>query len=49
MHFCPEEFRLLIIAFNYVVYMYHYYVCDFKVRFLGAEEHDFSDHYTDDE
>lgn len=49
MHICPEEIRLLLIAIDYVVNTYHYWVCGFKVRFLGAEKHDISEHYTDEE
>lgn len=49
MHFCPEELRLLMIAVEYVASMYHYWVCGFKTRFLGAEKHNLSEHYTDDE
>jgi len=49
MHFCPEELRLLMIFVDYCVATYHYYVCAFKVRFLGAKEHDLDDHYEDDD
>lgn len=34
---------------DYMTVTYHYYVCDFKTRFFGANEHDLSDHYTDQE
>ena len=47
-HFCPEELRLLMILVDYCRSMYHYYVCAFKVRFLGAKAHDLSDHGEDD-
>lgn len=48
-HFCPEELRLIMILVDYAINMYHYYICAFKVRFLGADKHDLSDHYTDKE
>jgi len=48
-HFCPEELRLLMIAVDYVVSTYHYYVCGFKAKFLGADKHDLSDHYPEEE
>jgi hypothetical protein len=44
MHFCPEELRLLMIFIDYCRTMSHYYICSFKVRFMGAEEHDISEH-----
>lgn len=49
MHFCPEEIRLVMIAVDYMVNTYHYYVCGFKVKFLGGEKHDLSEHFTDKE
>jgi hypothetical protein len=48
MHFCPEELRLLLVALQYCTSMYHYYICAFKVKFLGAEEHDLSEHFEDE-
>ena len=38
-----------MILVDYVVNTYHYWVCGFKVRFLGAEKHDIGEHFTDDE
>lgn len=43
-HICPEELRLLMIFIDYCRSMSHYYICNLKVRFFGAEKHDLSDH-----
>ncbi len=48
-HICPEEIRLLMILVDYVTATYHYYVCGFKAKFLGAGKHNLIDHYTDNE
>lgn len=49
MHFCPAEITLIMMMVEYLTTTYHYYVCGFKNRFLGADQHDLSDHYTDNE
>jgi len=43
-HFCPEEIRLLMIVVDYLTATYHYYVCGFKAKFLGAEPHALEEH-----
>lgn len=43
-HFCPEEFRLLMILVDYVTATYHYYICGFKAKFLGTEPHTLEEH-----
>ena len=43
-HICPEELRLLMILVDYVTATYHYYVCGFKAKYLGAEPHELEKH-----
>lgn len=48
-HICPVEISVLMMMVDYLTVTYHYYICNFKIRFLGAAEHDLNNHYTDDE